>query len=120
MRGSMPYFPSGAAGAGLLLLRFSVAAWLLLSAAQGNAQSWQLLAPSTLALGLVGGFHTRALSLLSLLLGLAVIPGAPAMLLGAVPGALTACALALEGPGAFSIDARRFGRRTVTLPAATE
>jgi hypothetical protein len=116
----MPYFPSGAAGVGLLLLRLSVAAWLLSIAPEGSAEAWRLLALLAVALGLLGGFPTRLLALLSIFLGLAMTSASLTLLLGALPGALAACSLAFAGPGAFSIDARRFGRRTVRLPGPSD
>lgn len=109
-------FPGGSAGAGLLLLRASVAVSTLMLAAE--------FAPATytpqfigvlLAIGLCAGFQTRVFAALSLLAPLLCVIAATAPGLAAVH-AISAAALVMTGPGAFSVDARLFGRRTVTLP----
>ena len=107
-------FPAGRAGAGLVLLRLCVSAALL-----AESRTW---------LGAPGGFH---LSLgvigiivpISLLIGFATrLSGFLAAALGALgpmPQALfvvtIASAVALLGPGAFSVDARMFGRREIVI-----
>jgi len=113
-------FPSGAPGVGLLLLRLALAASLV----DHGRQCICLAAPTlpcafllVLACLLCFGFITPVVSSLSCLAGLGdfAIAGygnwQSAVLLG-----LTAIALALLGPGAYSIDGRRFGRRLIVFP----
>ncbi len=116
-------FPVGTAGAALLILRISVAATLL---ANGSAR-WTLTTPSWIPLGL-------ALVALSLCLGL-FTPYCSAvacmiqayLLLGAgrdefhlAISILDSGVLAVLGPGAYSSDARIFGRKRLTLPTRRE
>jgi hypothetical protein len=120
-----PYrYPDGAAGLALLLLRvccavsaFGIAA--VLSALPVGA-TFLHLAAGLAALFLVVGFAARWVALL---LGVASI-GALAMssplqqlfLAGDIGGY---AAIVLIGAGAFSIDARRHGRRVIRLQANT-
>ena len=70
MRATMPYYPAGAAGAGLLLLRLSVAHALLMTTSIRNAAFWHQLVVALIGLGLIGGYFTRFLSILSVLVAL--------------------------------------------------
>ena len=67
------------------------------------------------AISLCAGVLTRAIAGLSVVT-CAVAFAASASLETTVAPGLAAVALALTGPGAFSVDARLFGRRTITLP----
>ena len=116
MISGLALFPGGAAGAGVLLLRLSVASSLLILSGlhSDGANVLQFLAILA-ALGLCVGFQTRVVAGLSLaapIFGLA--SGASVSL--ATLHAIDALALVLTGPGAWSADAVLFGRRTVTLP----
>lgn len=113
----MPYYPAGAAGAGLLLLRLSVVHALLMTTSIRNAALWHQLFVTLIGLGLIGGYFTRFLSILSVLVATRGASGTWGIVPGDVPTILCAMALMLLGPGAFSIDARLFGRETVRLPA---
>jgi hypothetical protein len=112
-----PIFSGGAAGAALLLMRIATAATLLLGTLHlPRPDAWQIFATALLAVGLLAGFLTRAVGALgALLLGvLAARTG------GTIGGFLAlhgiqALALALLGAGAYSIDARLFGRRVIRL-----
>jgi hypothetical protein len=114
MRSIMPFYPDGVAGAGLLLLRLSVVAALAARAmAAPGLSGWTAYAVAALAAGLVVGLQTRIVA------GLCAA-WAGFHLFGSEPLAtvqlLDAVVLLLLGPGAFSVDARLFGRRTVIVP----
>jgi hypothetical protein len=118
MRSINPYFPAGAPGAGLLLLRLSLAWWLVFTLSAAEAAPWRQAALLAGALAVGAGFHVRVFSTICAALA------AAGFLLFEVPAgagvqtAATAAALALAGPGAFSIDARLYGRRTIVLGSA--
>jgi hypothetical protein len=113
-------FPPGMPGIALVFLRVSVALTVLLHgyARYEELPAWLLLALLLLAILVVVGFLTPILALLALTVQF-IAPLGPA-----VPGAgavavsvFNALALALLGPGAYSLDAIRFGRRVVDLPS---
>jgi uncharacterized membrane protein YphA (DoxX/SURF4 family) len=112
-------FPAGLPGLGLLLLRGSVAIALLFEhygrgdAVFGWIEGATLLIAAALAIGYltpiaaVGGLVFHGLIWL--------VAGIDSAAVGVVLS-LDAMALALLGPGAYSVDSRRFGRRLVELP----
>lgn len=113
-------FPDGAPGAALLLLRAALAVSLMDHAREcvwtPTPQAACVVA-GVLAGLLCFGFITPIVSYLSCLKGLwdfalAGYGGWQFVLLFS----LNAIALALLGPGAYSIDARRFGRRLIVFP----
>jgi hypothetical protein len=111
-------FPGGLAGTALLLLRASLVLFLVsASAVQPFSGAWATAALYLLAITITAGFHTRiaaalsAVGLMLLVWPMGWIPPMPYLI-----HALDAVALALIGPGAFSIDALMFGRRTMHLP----
>jgi hypothetical protein len=115
MRAITPYYPAGAPGIGLVLLRLAVADSLVTTTAPGAAALVQV-GVAVLALGIGSGFQTRLLAALSLLISLGYVSwGSIPGLVADLPSVLGCAALALAGPGAFSIDARLFGSRTVIL-----
>jgi hypothetical protein len=116
-------FPSGLPGIALLILRTSVAMTVLL---HGYLQpqepaAWLLAGSLLLAITLIAGFLTPILALLSAAVQFNG-PWAASMSQSGflVVSILNALALALLGPGAYSIDAVRFGRRLVDLPSDRE
>jgi uncharacterized membrane protein YphA (DoxX/SURF4 family) len=118
-------YPDGAVGLALLLARmcYAFAAFGVAAALSKISESvgFLHLAAGLTALLLVAGFATR---LIALLFGVAVvvalvISSSPAQQLLLV-GHLGGCAaIALMGAGAFSIDARRHGRRVIQLQTNT-
>lgn len=92
-------FPDGRAGAGLLILRITVAAGILVQT--GSAMALVVAVP------LVAGFMTPAAAVVAA--AIALLYDAPSVV------AAVAVALALLGPGAFSVDARLFGRREIVI-----
>jgi len=70
--------------------------------------------------GVIIGFMTPVASLLLVLsvLGIALswIPAPPLASLAALLIVATALAIALLGPGAFSVDGHLFGRREIVIP----
>ena len=115
-------FPQGGPGLALLLLRVSVAATVLIEAASRLrvSSSYVLFAGAVLiSISLAIGFLTPLLSVV------VCISAAAAMVLlhGLLPDSiilglliLIAAALGLLGPGAYSLDARLFGRREMVVP----
>jgi uncharacterized membrane protein YphA (DoxX/SURF4 family) len=111
-------FPTGFPGAALLLLRFSVALAVLLqgSARQEDLPVWVAVALLSAAILLLVGLLTPILAILALVvqfMGALHSPWLPRGLDAILM--LNAMALALLGPGAYSLDARRFGRRVVQM-----
>jgi hypothetical protein len=110
-------FPNGVIGAGLLLLRFAVSVSLLMLAAHLAPGSWVPQGIfAVIAAGVCSGLQTRVLA------GISVLAPLFGLVMGAAPAGvivlhvMATTALSLTGPGAFSADARLFGRRTITLP----
>ena len=115
---------------GLLLLRVVIGVAMLAESAgclaiagRPTAWTWVVgLLGVAVGLALLVGFLTPVAGILAALLGLAIVawPPAESSVLGAtfliVLGCLVAAAVCLLGPGAFSIDAHRFGRREIRIP----
>jgi putative oxidoreductase len=111
-------FPRGLPGLALLLLRVSTVLALLLNCYVNRSEisTWIQLAAILLALSLCAGFLTPIAASAALLFHVLVwflIGGisSPALIVVV----LDALALALLGPGAYSIDSYRFGLRVVVL-----
>jgi uncharacterized membrane protein YphA (DoxX/SURF4 family) len=114
-------FPAGWPGVALLLLRVALSANLVhgfLNVYMKAAAPWVLALLSTVAIALCIGLFTpatAALSALTLLMIWHLTTGAVAAL--HVCAVLVAVALAMLGPGAYSLDAKLFGRRQVIFPS---
>ncbi len=122
MRGFSSSFPRGSAGIGLLMLRLAVCMQLLSESNCGGAPPWwQATLVTVVALTLALGVLTPAAGALSAVFHVLCLShaswahAAPLMI-----AAMTAIALVLIGPGAYSADARLFGRRRLVLPASAE
>lgn len=120
----MSRYPDGAFGVALLLIRvccafvaFGVAR--ALSATPGTSH-FLLLAAGMAAICLAVGFATRWIALaLGIAATLAVTQSTPSEQL-LLAGHIGSClSIALMGAGAFSLDARRYGRRVIQLPPNT-
>ena len=112
-------FPQGAPGFALLLLRISVATIFLTSIAnQSLVSSVPLVCAGVLLISgsLSIGFLTPYLSVVSFVSGVAILllnPHSHSVVQVAL--LFNAAALALLGPGAYSVDARLFGLRVTVL-----
>jgi len=115
-------FPQGGPGVALLLLRISVAAILVISAVSRLSNYSHLLVAAAVLVGIllviglftpVSSFAAVAFSLTNLL-----IDGHPSnsVIIVVATAILESIALALLGPGAYSLDAKLFGRRVMVVP----
>jgi uncharacterized membrane protein YphA (DoxX/SURF4 family) len=114
-------FPPGGPGIGLLILRISVAATyvLIVASRSGMTAIHPLFAGALLiALCLAIGVLTPYVSCIVCVYALVNLFTASAHLDVVVSASLllNSTALTLLGPGAYSIDARLFGRRVVVVP----
>jgi uncharacterized membrane protein YphA (DoxX/SURF4 family) len=128
-------FPAGLPGAGLLLLRVVVGAALgghgVLCLVSADRVTLVVVLSTTLLLlcgaGLLIGFLTPIVSLLAGVESLGIaFSWFPFHLLtpfesklSLVPIAAISAAIALLGPGAFSLDARLFGWKEIVIPPAS-
>lgn len=116
MQGFFSMFPSGRAGIALLFLRTSVAAAFLLGALLGSYSLPVTVVSAGVALSLFAGFATPICATLCTLAGAVfAFKTTGATTICAALVALTSLALALIGPGAYSLDARVFGRRRIVF-----
>jgi hypothetical protein len=117
-------FPHGAPGLALLLLRISVAAILLMNAANCcGVSSARLLFVGVLliSISLTIGFLTPYLAVIACAFAVAnLLVGSHAGDPFHVFPILDAVVLAVLGPGAYSVDARLFGRSVTVVPPRKE
>jgi uncharacterized membrane protein YphA (DoxX/SURF4 family) len=114
-----PAFPTGWPGFGLLLLRGFVAFTLVaqiaahIRSAEFSFYDWLFAALILAGAGLLLlGFMTPVVSIVVAVAGVAAAFTNPELIGVIVLG----LAIAFLGPGAFSIDARMFGRREILIP----
>jgi hypothetical protein len=125
MRRLFGTFPTGAPGCGLVLLRV-VAALSLQADASGNLVLTQHasipgVASILLSLALLVGLFTPVVALLAAAVETAMLgASAPASIALMLQGPVICLALALLGPGSYSLDARLFGSRVVVLHASDQ
>jgi putative oxidoreductase len=112
-------FPPGWPGVGLLFLRSSVAIALLVegSCHRQHSPIWMQGAAILLSITLFAGYMTPIAAAIGLLVHALIwsrlgTGNAAAVIIVS----LDVIALALLGPGAYSIDCFRFGRRVVVVP----
>jgi hypothetical protein len=113
-------FPGGIAGFALLVLRFSAAGMLLISAFPGgdiSACPLKALAIFAVSGVLCLGVFTPAVCVLPILVEAATLPqlGKQAAA-NTILHILVTASLLILGPGAYSVDARIFGRRLIQPP----
>jgi len=112
-------FPTGLPGLALLLLRASVAIALLVDSFgyRDGLSVWIQGAAILISAVLSAGYLTPVAAATALVLQVVIWSGTGVGSAGVVTiVALNAIALALLGPGAYSVDSYRFGRRVVVLP----
>lgn len=110
-------FPAGLPGIALVILRISVAITVFVQGYSQREQlgAWVLGCLLLQAFTLVAGFLTPIFALLAVAVQF-FGPWPISISSLFVVSILNALALALLGPGAYSFDAARFGRRVVELP----
>ena len=115
MRHVGPFFPGGSTGAGLLLIRISVGASLLIAASADNLSSFPLPVALLLSVPIAIGYGTKIATVLSICLTSYLCVLGHGLTLSSSPQIVTALALICTGPGAFSLDAYAFGRSTIVM-----
>jgi hypothetical protein len=112
-------FPAGLPGLALLLLRASVAVAALAEtyAHRQDLNGWMQAAAIPISLAVSVGYLTPLAAVIGLVFhGLIWYSLGVDGVVFAIIISLDASALALLGPGAFSLDSYLFGRRVVVLP----
>jgi len=111
-------FPQGGPGVALLLLRISVVAFLIILSLSYNGSFQRLVFAGVLLISfsLLIGFLTPFLCVIGAVLVIAnmLINPQASSVVGVIAIA-NAVALALLGPGAYSLDAKLFGRRVTIV-----
>src|SRR5262249_50083966 len=114
-------FPSGLPGLGLFLLRLSVAVGVALSFSWNQGIPHTVVVASWLVcVALCIGYYTPIAAVLAFVLQGSLLLLRFSSVEASVVGLLHALALALLGPGAYSLDARRFGRRVLDVYSLKE
>ena len=125
-------FPKGFPGGGLLLLRFVVALnaaaegiFILSSPDHETASSWCLgglavVMGGSILMGFLTPICCGLAAVANVIMNLVRLPSSQAPVLATSIAhlnlAIICVALVLVGPGAFSLDARLFGRREIIIP----
>jgi hypothetical protein len=112
-------FPPGAAGVALICLRASVVASLMVDGAAHRPlllSLWTALLFLLPALCLSAGFLTPYSAIVCCIIQLAELTTGGVKEFHLVLSIVNAAVLAVLGPGAYSVDARIFGRRILDVP----
>jgi len=129
-------FPDGWPGAGLLLLRLATGSVVIIQGISYFADRHEigisglaiLLVAGAVGFLLLIGFLTRFVALAAAVVGIAGIfswlpisqPSAVVTPMTAALYAVIAVAIVFMGAGAFSLDARLFGRREIVIPPSSQ
>ncbi|MGA8908312.1 MAG: hypothetical protein WB524_11880 [Acidobacteriaceae bacterium] len=111
-------FPAGVAGAALIFLRISVVATLMVDGAAHRSlllSLWTALLYLLPALCLTMGFLTPYSAIVCCIIQLAELVTGGTNEFHLAVSILNAAILAVLGPGAYSVDARIFGRRILDV-----
>jgi|ERR1700678_1314540 uncharacterized membrane protein YphA (DoxX/SURF4 family) len=108
-------FPSGPAGVALLLLRLSVAALIVTMIYLNFPSQWLSIGVAIVAVALLVGMFARLAAALcaALVMLFFLTHHARAIDIVIALHTASAVAVALLGPGAYSVDAYLFGRRVI-------
>ena len=113
-------FPHGKVGFGLALLRITLAAMLIGFGLEHDCLSLPMIAMlvpvfaiASLCIGLLTAW-IASLCAVGALVAIYVIPGA--LVEGCAIASAVSLSVALVGPGAFSVDSLRYGRRVRVFP----
>ena len=110
-------FPTGLPGLALLLLRSAVAIAVVGSSYVQHPLGWLQATAILLAIALLAGYMTPIAAVVALTVqGFIWFELTVETTAWAAIVSLDAIAIALVGPGAYSVDAYLFGRRVVVLP----
>ncbi|MFZ6760920.1 hypothetical protein ACO0K9_27255 [Undibacterium sp. Ji50W] len=112
-------FPAGAPGMGLLFLRLAMGLQMLVYSGCCEASRMPVWLATVILVwtGLIClAVVTPVLAVLWILFACVLVFMGNLALIPAATSILSALALALLGPGAYSVDARLFGRRVIVLP----
>lgn len=118
-------FPKGVPGCGLIVLRVVTALSLQTNASGQLALTANMSLPGIvlilLSLALIFGFLTPVVAVLAALIEGALLVTSPEIATALMlQNPLICIALALLGPGAYSVDARLFGSRVVVLHSSDQ
>ena len=125
-------FPEGWPGVGLVLMRLAVAlsaivqgisTWIESPAQRWAIGSLEILVGTALLIGFLTPIAGASASLSNLAIGVSWLPtsgdNAHDKTVAALYLVVISIAITLLGPGAFSLDARLFGRREIIIPEAS-